>query len=339
LTQISRLEDRLKTWALDRATGYIFDVLLCSAMFLQIGNMPPRGYLLASNIEKNTKKLTDSLSIEFDEELCAKKVTHFKAWANSIKKIDYTGIQETFYNLVREFKAIKYYQSHEVKPEPPREIDTVTFRNTYTDCFGPLVFPWHGLVNKNKLANELNRLLEQQLNFMDMDQHFGHGNTPSCPAFLDDVISGRRAEEQEKNWFLAILDFSDLISATVWADRPFFKDYFLDGEISWLFWNRAGLAVNLHADTANNLHCLVRGSKTFYVAPPSDTFPLTKRDAGYGDGFSDFKPFASQELAREVGWFITLKAGQALYIPNNWWHAVYYKEDSIAISAVDAEIV
>jgi len=338
MDKISKNERRLKVWATDRTTYYIFDVLLCSTLFQKIKNMPAPGYRLAAKLETNIRKLINSSSIKFDEDLREAKIKHFESWARSNNNEYRTEIRNTFYQILNEFNAFRSPQSNDIAHGSPITIGAQTFKTTYSESLRPLIFPWHGLINEQQLKNELNRVLTKQLRFIDMDQHFGRGNTPSCDAFLDDVISEQPGETQLKNWFLAVLDFSDLVSATVWQDKPFFDGFFIDGEISWLFWNRAGLKVGLHADTANNLHCLIQGRKIFYVAPAAETFPLSESDEKRGGGFSSFNPFESYELAKQFGWFVTLVAGQALYIPTNWWHAVKYVEDSIAISAVDAQL-
>ncbi len=338
MAKILKNERRLKVWATDRATYYIFDVLLCSTLFQQIKNMPAPGYHLAAKLENNIRKLIKLLPIEFDEDLRESKVKHFESWSESNNNEYSAEIKNTFYKTLHEFNALRSPQTNKISHGSPVTISAQNFKITYSESLQPLIFPWRGLINEKQLKNELNRVLTKQLKFIDMDKHFGHGNTPTCDAFLDDIISEQRRKTQLKNWFLAVLDFSDLVSATVWHDKSFFDSFFLDGEVSWLFWNRAGLKVGLHADTANNLHCLIQGRKIFYVAPATETFPLLEHDEKSGVGFSSFNPFESYDLAREVGWFVTLEAGQAIYIPNNWWHAVQYVEDSIAISAVDTQL-
>ena len=43
------------------------------------------------------------------------------------------------------------------------------------------------------------------------------------------------------------------------------------------------------------------------------------------------------EKAKEIGVFVTVTAGDMLYLPYGWWHSVRYDRDCLAISAFDED--
>ena len=90
----------------------------------------------------------------------------------------------------------------------------------------------------------------------------------------------------------------------------------------------AGHATPLHFDQLENILCVVRGCKQVTLWPPADSGLLYPCDGGQA-AFSradvyapDLGRFPLLERAGERGQRVELSAGDALYIPVCWWHAV-----------------
>jgi len=109
------------------------------------------------------------------------------------------------------------------------------------------------------------------------------------------------------------------------------------------FWMGEGRSVSsLHQDPYENFYCVVAGSKTFELYPPTDAYYLPKLPYKQGrycrteDGWT-IKPTSPPQV---VNWInrdintpplepivITVKAGEALYLPALWFHQVSQSPD------------
>lgn len=96
----------------------------------------------------------------------------------------------------------------------------------------------------------------------------------------------------------------------------------------------------LHADPDGvNILVMVRGEKRFLLIPPEDT-PYLARDTRYDGGAwaSGIDVFALDATRRWPEYrkarkeTVVLKAGDMLYVPRHWWHAVENLEQTIAVS-------
>jgi hypothetical protein len=102
------------------------------------------------------------------------------------------------------------------------------------------------------------------------------------------------------------------------------------------FWVGGTNRTGLHYDEVDNLHALVRGAKRFHLIAPGEharLYPVEpdERDRR-GLNWSGIDFFAVDEArfpaTREVGVLVAeITAGQVLYIPAGWWHAVEHAGD------------
>lgn len=95
------------------------------------------------------------------------------------------------------------------------------------------------------------------------------------------------------------------------------------------FWlGQSKTVVYLHMDPYDNFFMQLMGQKTFYLYPPSDSKYLYPFSAfGHAPEASPVNPLAVDldkfPLARHATPIeVTLKAGDALFLPIYWWHAV-----------------
>jgi len=100
--------------------------------------------------------------------------------------------------------------------------------------------------------------------------------------------------------------------------------------VSTLFCSGCGAFSRLHFDQMSNLHLQVRGAKRWLLFAPEDTPSLYAYPRGHpldrksqvdleAPQFSMF-PAAAKLIAR--GKVAVLRAGDALWLPTHWWHAV-----------------
>ena len=102
-----------------------------------------------------------------------------------------------------------------------------------------------------------------------------------------------------------------------------------------------GCVTPLHYDLPNTLLCQVRGSKAVHLFDPAQYDRLYLR----GERFPGFDNFERQsrvdihhpdfaafpEFRRAVALEVTLRQGEALFIPSNWFHEVETLEPSISV--------
>jgi hypothetical protein len=102
-----------------------------------------------------------------------------------------------------------------------------------------------------------------------------------------------------------------------------------------------GCVTPLHYDLPNTLLCQVRGSKQVHLFDPSHYDRLYLRGARF-PGFDNFERqsqvdihhpdlAAFPEFRRAVAMEVTLRQGEALFIPSNWFHEVETLEPSISV--------
>jgi hypothetical protein len=108
---------------------------------------------------------------------------------------------------------------------------------------------------------------------------------------------------------------------------------------TWI--SSAGCVTPLHYDLPNTLLCQVRGSKQVHLFDPTQYDRLYLR----GERFPGFDNFERQsqvdihhpdlgafpEFRRAVALEVTLRQGEALFIPSNWFHEVETLEPSISV--------
>ncbi|HEV7518952.1 MAG TPA: cupin-like domain-containing protein [Thermoanaerobaculia bacterium] len=108
---------------------------------------------------------------------------------------------------------------------------------------------------------------------------------------------------------------------------------------TWI--SSAGCVTPLHYDLPNTLLCQLRGSKEVWLFDPSQYDRLYLRGARF-PGFDNFERqsqvdihhpdfTAFPEFRQAAALTVTLKEGEALLIPSNWFHEVETLEPSISV--------
>jgi hypothetical protein len=111
-----------------------------------------------------------------------------------------------------------------------------------------------------------------------------------------------------------------------------------------LWWGDSRSVTTMHSDPFENVYVVVRGAKTFTLLPPSDEYALRKR--AYPSATYDASGVARlDDPACEVEWctvdpadsgctplVVTVRAGEALYLPALWLHKVEQEDCTIAVN-------
>ena len=116
---------------------------------------------------------------------------------------------------------------------------------------------------------------------------------------------------------LSIISLKDVPASTS-ARRP----AFITGNIL------VGDPCQVHWDEYNSLAVVIQGCKTFYIAAPSAFVEQTTR-RGASHVLPSVSPFDAYPTGLSPWIKIVLQAGDVLYLPQGWWHAVVSEPLSI----------
>ncbi|MBF6416322.1 cupin-like domain-containing protein [Nocardia cyriacigeorgica] len=99
----------------------------------------------------------------------------------------------------------------------------------------------------------------------------------------------------------------------------------------------AGARTGAHYDLLGNIAVAIRGNKRFRIAPPGFVEQADALSAKY-DPWARLSALQLKEVAAtttnsaENLLEVELRAGDALYVPDHWWHEVYNRTASILLS-------
>ena len=108
----------------------------------------------------------------------------------------------------------------------------------------------------------------------------------------------------------------------------------------FVFMGPANTVTGLHYDFPNNWFCQVRGTKEVILFPPDQSRHLhVSRKYDWGATLSDVnisrlgeQPVERESFACAKGRYAHVEAGDALFIPRRYWHAVVAREPSISLA-------
>lgn len=335
LLGLRETEPRLTDWADGQLDSYWFNTVLCARILKNSGDLQPPGAHLVESMTFGLENSIGNYEFSLSKDVIEEKRRHFDAWAEIEKASTVKLSREAFEDLITSVPVHTTRKCHEISRFSPSYQSLDCFRNNFQRALQPVVIRQETLVDENVLHVELEKLKSAEVSVLAAAEHRGYSDTPRRTTSLAEHVERFVTKVGNADYFLVMKDVETKISDRVWKKDPFFKDFRIDQGNSWLFWNQKGLIVPLHNDSVNNLHCIVDGTKTFFLSPPEEEFRIKSSDDTYNAGFSSFKPFESFEIANEIGSFVAVTAGDMLYIPYGWWHSVRYESDCLAISAFD----
>ena len=331
-------EPRLAKWAEERLASFLFNTVLCCRLLRNSNALTAQGRELVVGINDSLNELQMSYELQLNDELLASKHKHFNAWEKQEKAEDIDYFKNIFETLISQLPTKTQSKKQISEFNFVKEESLEWLRLNYQHTQLPVVIRGETLLNADHLLIELDAIKNQEFKVLNAAKHKGYADTLGKKITLKEHIDSFKnidVSTGSEYFFSVIKNLAQYINFNIWKDDSFFKKFWIDGDNSWLFWNAKGLYVPLHNDSVNNLHCVAIGEKTFFLSPPSEKFQLDTSVSDWNDGFSEFNPFATREWANKIGAFITIKAGDMLYIPFGWWHSIRYDSDCLAVSAFD----
>ncbi|PSR72924.1 hypothetical protein PHLCEN_2v11227 [Hermanssonia centrifuga] len=220
-------------------------------------------------------------------------------------------------------------------------------------------------VTPNGRADAITRGPDERLYFAE--PHVEH---MSMAEFLVRLSSGHDSQStdsevvylqsQDGNLFSSTPDVESefsALSSDVPKDLPFITEALGSPPEAVNLWIGDSRSVtSIHSDPYENIYSVIRGSKTFTVFPPTEGWCMEERiypHATYerSPETSELTLVPSPSSAPPVRWssiqdptdadslpseahpiYITVNAGESLYLPAGWWHYVRQSEMTIAVN-------
>lgn len=342
LLKILKLSDeRFATWADSKITGYFIKVEYCLEALITIPDaLTEKGMAFCHELLKKLRLISLDEFPSTNNQPIKEIKKHYKSW-----KIEAEGAEKNISdNVLNKVTKNKFKHASSARTKGMNcliqidEKDLSFLRANFKKTSEPIVVKGKSLINAHKLQKELNSIRETTIEVIDSKQYKGIDDSTIKRQTTLGEHSNSISEPSQKGWdqeFFVKTQFEKLLSNSIWENDKFFNEFWFANRNTWLFMNPKDLAVVLHYDNCNNLHCLVKGEKEFFLSPPAEQFYSSRASVGFEDGFHQFNPFLNRDKANYFGCFVTIKADDMIYIPNGFWHAVSYKKDSISVSALD----
>lgn len=333
---------RLAIWSQKTLVSDFLRTLVCVNILEQSSMLTELGAGLLKTIKKDLTDITECIDLTNDVDAVPSLRKHFTEWSANHENVSTLSV-EFFSQIIDKtlhesvcaepskvsLSGVPYDRSKENRSSTQfLEFDS-------TAEFWRVGFPSHVSVLRGKapeiatsIAADIAKYKDLQVPVIEKDSYKGNSSDPRCIMTLSEAFNRDSGE-----YILVLRNYERISSCGIQlesfvADRGFT----LGATEHLLFYNCAGVTVPFHTDSANNVHFVVSGKKTFFIAHPNRHI---LSDDGYQDGFSGFRPFLNIDAARQLGEFVTLLAGDVLFIPLDRWHAVYYHEASISLSIFD----
>ena len=341
LLRVLKLSDnRFSTWVDSKITGYLIKVEYCLELLVSLPDaLTEEGLNFCTELLQKFKLIyPNNLSFNGSEIKEIKK--HYETWKITAKGLGKEISDKAFSKVIENKVKNKAYKKDKSLNYSNQvyERDLDFLRTNFKNANEPFVVRSKSLVNREKLLAELDIIKGTTIELIDSTQYKGKDDPKikrhtTLGEYTDEI--SKPLQKKKISEFFVKTQFEKLLSNSIWKDDNFFNEFWFAIRNTWLFMNPRNCSVVLHYDNCNNLHCLVKGEKEFFLSPPSTEFYTSKQGVGFEDGFHQFNPFLNRKKASNFGSFINLKAQDMIFIPDGFWHAVNYKKDSISVSALD----
>ena len=343
-TLIINAKGRLSTWARRTFESDFLRTLVCVRILSESGVLTESGYALVRTIDQDLGEIAVHLDLNRDAKAISSLRRHFADWLANNQSVPPSS-RDLSARVVDE--VIEEYANAEKsnRPNPQLENKKTTKKDSSdifrvfdsTAEFWRLGFPAEVSVLRGKspkirdsIAADIAKNGDLMIPVIEKDSYKGNASDPRCMMTVGEAL------ERNSGKYILVLRNYERISSCVTEMEAFIsgQDFAIGATEHLLFHNCADITVPLHTDSSNNLHFVVSGKKTFFIADADEDFS-DPGDATYQDGFSSFRPFDDPDVALAFGQFVTLHAGDVLFIPPERWHAVHYHETSISLSIFD----
>jgi len=341
---VNSASGRLESWARRTLPLDCLRALICSRMLLQSGVLTNQGLGLLKSIEADLKKIQGLIGVAQSDDSVTTIRKHFADWLTNHKNFSPKSV-EFFARVIDQTVDNCSVAQPDGASLPAKAHVRTTGLNSSSQSieygsisdFWRLGFPSQVSVIRGKapliqshVKFDISEHKDLQVRAIECDSYKGNSSDPYRMMTL-----GEACDPSSRNYFLFLRNY-ERISSCFRELESFIvdQDFAIGATEHHLFYNHANVTVPLHTDSANNLHFVLSGQKTFFIAKTGTDFSGTEI-GGYEDGFSDFKPFENRNEALELGEFVTLNALDVLFLPIGHWHSVEYHENSISVSIFD----
>lgn len=162
------------------------------------------------------------------------------------------------------------------------------------------------------LSRALSELYKAQVNFLDSLAE----NNPGCGYYAMALPVGSPIREELRR--------PEPVSRYCWRTGR-----------TLLYVGTRGSHCHMHVDSdySRGLHLVTVGSKVVYYAPPGAAEKLRPEFNLCGHPFHMWSREERRRFVEDAGGCeVVVSAGEAFYIPKNWWHQVEYLENSVGLS-------
>lgn len=334
----------LSNWAVRTVYSDFLRTLVCVRILLQSSVLTEKGYELVQTIERDVREIASQLDIKKDAKVVSMLRMHFSDWRANNLNIASSSI-DLFARIIEEVigecthadlrhgstSATKYNEAEQTSSSE-RSVEFDSIAEFWHSGFPSRVSVLRGAAPpiEQSIASDIAIHKALLVPVIESESYKGKTTDPRRLSTLGEAF------HRTSNRFFLVLRNFERISSSVCELEEFIsgRNFAIGATEHDLFCNYAGLTVPLHTDSANNLHFVITGKKTFFIADAKTTVK-SSTEARYQEGFSSFKPFENTDTAKEMGEFVTLNAGDVVFIPPERWHAVHYHEPSISVSIFD----
>lgn len=335
---------RLASWAEGTLQFDFLRTLACVKILSASGALTKSGDELVKSIGEDLGKILFQLNLKRDSKATSSLRRHFSNWLVNNEHVPQSS-RDIFSRIVDEVieECISVDQTKKPYSHLRNKKTTKTDSSEKSKVFDSTAdfwrfgFPSRVSVLRGKspeigssIVADIKKNKDLSVPVIEKDSYKGNASDPRC------MMSLGNAFERNSGKYILVLRNYERISSCFKELEAFISDqnFALGAAEHLLFHNCADVTVPLHTDSANNLHFVISGKKTFFIADANEEFSESGK-LGYQDGFSSFRPFDNPVAAQAFGEFIALSAGDVLFVPPERWHAVHYHEPSISLSIFD----
>jgi ribosomal protein L16 Arg81 hydroxylase len=198
----------------------------------------------------------------------------------------------------------------------------------------PAMTRWNPDYLDQVCGDELVQVMAGRDSDAQYELHSDRRRTTMC--FRDYVKKVKTAGQTNDFYMVAQNEFMRTASAQrLYEDIAGFPDYLDDRRDGFVFFwfGPAGTVTPLHHDTADLILAQVHGRKRVTMIPAAQKALVYNRIGVFGEVDCEQPDFFSHPLYRYADKFVfDLNPGEALFIPEGWWHHVRALDVSISVS-------
>lgn len=341
-------DERYKKQLNDRFCDYVCRLILCLDSLQNFGGLSEFGSNLCLSISDAVEIFRNGNDFKPTNDIIRSRQRHYEKWlAKYSSQIDSKLYIPSFVGKLNELSGGQAHHKdmHSQHCFTLEEMSYKEFKVKHKKLKNVALIRdadiWGGERENSKNLIEL--LSGQKLRQINLNLHRGYSSTPDQYVSLSQHAEQFGSNDGKYHGYVGAQPISDLVNLeSFWKDRQFLADFYLNNREQVIFFNELGTKVLMHWDSGNNIHLVLSGQKTFAFLQPGEHEFLSEFTSGYEEAFSSFDPFSNVDQDYNISktgepliFTQEVSAGDLLFIPAGWWHSVYYKSVSMALSLFD----